>query len=76
MPAYYERVYAGISQKIADRVEGYHPGDKLPTIAQLADEYAASQTVVKTALTLLGRDGWTHGVQGKGTFVADRPQTD
>ena len=73
MPAYYERVYAGISQKITNRVEGYRPGDRLPTIAQMADEYAVAQTVVKTALTLLGRDGWTRGVQGKGTFVADRP---
>lgn len=79
MPAYYERVYTGISQKIASRVDGYHPGDRLPTIAQLAGEYAVAGTVVKTALTLLGRDGWTRGVQGKGTFVADDPpsvQTD
>lgn len=73
MPAYYERVHAGISQKIAEGLEGYHPGDKLPTIAQLAEEYGVAQTVVKTALTLLGRDGWTRGVQGKGTFVADQP---
>jgi GntR family transcriptional regulator len=73
MPAFYERVYAGISQKIAGGAEGYHPGDRLPTIAQLAGEYAVAQTVVKTALTLLGRDGWTRGVQGKGTFVADQP---
>jgi len=73
MPAYYERVYAGISQKITAGVDGYHPGDRLPTIAQLAGEYGVAQTVVKTALTLLGRDGWTLGVQGKGTFVAEHP---
>ena len=73
MPAYYERVYAGISRKITEGAEGYRPGDKLRTIVQLADEYGVAQTVVKTALTLLGRDGWTRGVQGKGTFVADEP---
>lgn len=73
MPAEYERVYAGISQKITERVEGYHPGNQLPTILQLAAEYQVAQTTVKTALTLLGRDGWTRGVQGKGTFVADHP---
>lgn len=73
MPAEYERVYAGVARKISDGVDGYLPGDRLPTIEQLAREYTVSGTTVKTALTLLGRDGWTRGVQGKGTFVADHP---
>lgn len=73
MPAEYERVYAGVVEKIAERAEGYQPGDRLPTINALADEYAVSATTTKTALTLLGRDGWTRGVQGKGTFVAEQP---
>jgi len=73
MPAEYQRVYDGVVQQIADGADGYRPGDRLPTIAELADEYGVSQTTTKTALTLLGRDGWTRGVQGKGTFVADRP---
>lgn len=73
MPAEYQRVYDGIAEKIAKGDEGYRPGDRLPTIAVLADEYHVSGTTTKTALTLLGRDGWTRGVQGKGTFVADRP---
>jgi DNA-binding GntR family transcriptional regulator len=73
VPAEYERVYDGVSQKIAEGVEGYHPKDRLPTIRSLATEYDVSQTTVKIALTLLGRDGWTRGVQGKGTFVADAP---
>lgn len=76
VPAEYERVYAGVVRKITGRAEGYHPGDRLPTIAQLADEYDVSQTTTKTALTLLGRDGWTRGVQGKGTFVAADPPTE
>lgn len=74
MPAEYERVYAGVAKRITDGVEGYHPGDRLPTIEQLRVEYGGiAATTVKTALTLLGRDGWTRGVQGKGTFVADEP---
>lgn len=73
MPAEYERVYAGVAQKITGKAENYLPGDRLPTIVQMAREYDVSQTTVKTALTLLGRDGWTRGVQGKGTFVADSP---
>lgn len=73
MPSDYERVYAGVSQKITEKVDGYLPGDRLPTIALLAVEYGTSETTVKFALNLLGRDGWTHGRQGKGTFVADIP---
>lgn len=73
MPAEYERVYAGVTTKIIKGVDGYHPGDRLPTIEQLRVEYRVAATTVKTALTLLGRDGWTRGVQGKGTFVADNP---
>lgn len=82
MPAEYERVYAGIAKKITDGVEGYRPGDpndpnkppdRLPTIEQLRVEYGVSATTVKTALALLGRDGWTRGIQGKGTFVATNP---
>jgi DNA-binding GntR family transcriptional regulator len=73
MPAEYERVYAEVATKIVERAEGYRPGDRLPTINDLADEFGVSATTTKTALTLLGRDGWTRGVQGKGTFVADEP---
>lgn len=68
-----DRVYREVSEKIAARVAGYMPGDRLPTIAALAVEHVTSETTVKNALVLLGRDGWTIGRQGKGTFVADRP---
>jgi DNA-binding GntR family transcriptional regulator len=73
MPSDWERVHDGISGKIASGAEGYAPGNRLPTIAGLAAEYATSQTTVKLALTLLGREGWTRGHQGKATFVADHP---
>lgn len=76
MPSYeaeYERVFNGVSRKIAARLEGYRPGDRLPTIDGLAAEYDVSGTTVKTALVLLRQGGWTIGRQGKGTFVAENP---
>lgn len=73
VPALWEIVYAGISGKIAEGIEGYRPGDELPTILSLASEYKVGQSTVKLALFALGRDGWTRGQQGKRTFVADTP---
>lgn len=73
MPAEYQRVYDEIAEKIRSRAAGYLPGDRLHTIEQLRLEYEVSATTMKTALTLLGRDGWTRGIQGKGTFVAAQP---
>lgn len=73
MPSDYERVYTGVSEKITQRMDGYRPGDRLPSIVELAAQFETSQTTVKIALNLLGRDGWTRGHQGKGTFVADSP---
>jgi DNA-binding GntR family transcriptional regulator len=51
----------------------YLPGDKLPTIAQLAEKVRVSQTAVKTALLVLNKEGVVIGRQGKGTFVPERP---
>lgn len=73
MPSDWERVRAGIAEKITKGEPGYLPGERIPTIGRLADEYGTSDTTVKLALTVLGREGWTRGHQGKGTFVADEP---
>jgi GntR family transcriptional regulator len=51
----------------------YRPGDKLPTIAQLAEKVEVSQTAVKTALLLLNKEGVVYGRQGKGSYVAQGP---
>lgn len=48
----------------------YLPGDKLPTIVQLAKNVGVSQTAVKTALLLLNKQGIVIGRQGKGSYVA------
>lgn len=65
----YELVINHIRAGIASGI--YLPGDKLPTIAQLAKELEVSQTAVKTALLLLNKEGVVHGRQGKGSYVAE-----
>jgi len=71
VPAEYVRVYESVVARI--RSGEWPPGHQLPSIARLADELDTSQTTVKSALMLLGRDGWTRGQQGKATYVADHP---
>lgn len=71
VPAKYQLVYDAIADSI--RTGQRKPGERLPSIRELAEELKAGQSTVKTALNLLGRDGWTRGQQGEATFVADAP---
>lgn len=71
VPAEYERVYESVVARI--RSGEWTPSQRLPSIAAMAAEFGTSQTTMKSALLLLGRDGWTRGQQGKATFVADSP---
>ena len=45
------------------------PGDRLPSISQLRQQYDVSAQPVKTALTILRELGRTKGHQGRGVFV-------
>jgi DNA-binding GntR family transcriptional regulator len=65
----YQRVVEGITQLI--KSGQLKPGDKLPTYAQLADEYKVSVTTTQVALRLLRDRGLVEGHQGKGTYVAE-----
>ncbi|MGN9813119.1 winged helix-turn-helix domain-containing protein [Micromonospora sp. BQ11] len=49
------------------------PGDKLPTIAELARQYNSSDNPIKRALWMLDERGWIEVHQGKGSFVAAEP---
>ena len=45
------------------------PGDRLPSIAELAATHSTSTTTVRQALSTLRNEGLVVGRQGKGTFV-------
>ena len=50
------------------------PGDKLPSIAELGEQYKPVATPIKRALWILDERGWIEVHQGKGSFVAqNRP---
>ncbi|WFE45280.1 winged helix-turn-helix domain-containing protein [Verrucosispora sp. WMMD1129] len=67
----YQQVIDDITASI--RAGTLKPGDKLPSIAQLCEQYAASDTPIKRALWQLDTTGWIETHQGKGSFVAANP---
>lgn len=67
----YEQVVDDITTSI--RSGTLNPGDKLPTIAELARQYSSSDNPIKRALWILDERGWIEVHQGKGSFVAPNP---
>lgn len=65
----YQRVIDAIEEQIADG--RLRPGDRLPSIRQLALDHRTGETTVKTALAILRSRGVIRGHQGRATFVAE-----
>jgi len=49
------------------------PGDKLPSYAQLAEQYKVSVSTAQAALRILRDRGLVEGHQGMGTCVTKNP---
>ena len=49
-------------------------GQQLPTVQELADELGLAKGTIKRAYDELERDGFVEKVQGRGTFLCNRPQ--
>jgi GntR family transcriptional regulator len=65
------RVADGIRIKIESHE--YAPGEQLPTLDRLAEQHRCSLAAVRKAIDLLKQQGLVVTVQGRGTFVRDRP---
>lgn len=53
---------------------GLRAGDRLPTAAELMDDYGVSRIVVRNAVNVLGGEGLVRTQRGSGTYVrAQRP---
>jgi len=50
------------------------PGARLPSEAELIEEYAVSRTVVREAVTRLRAEGFVETFQGRGSFVLAVPE--
>jgi len=63
----YVRVVDDVTAQIRGGV--LKPGDRLPTIQEMAASYEVSPSTVKLALRILEERGLTYGQQGKAIFV-------
>ncbi|GAA2347543.1 winged helix-turn-helix domain-containing protein [Dactylosporangium salmoneum] len=62
----WEQVVAGLRVRIA----AGKPGDRLPSISELAEEYGVGATTVKMALSALRLSGEIRTKRGQGTYIA------
>lgn len=76
IPKTVEQIVEIITSRIAKGVDGYKPGDRLPTYPQLAEELPASVATVGRAIRELREAGLLVGVRGEGVWVAERRTTD
>lgn len=49
-------------------------GDRLPSEPELITKYGVSRATVREAIIALEQEGWVRRLQGKGTFVNERPK--
>ena len=52
------------------------PGEKLPSVRQLASQLAINPNTIQRAYEALEQDGYVYSVPGKGSFAAQRDEID
>jgi GntR family transcriptional regulator len=72
MPVSYREIAADLRQQISDG--RYLPGDKLPMLTKLQEQYGAGYQTVRSAISLLEQEGLVVAVRRRGTIVRERPE--
>ncbi len=68
----YTQIFDGLREQIISGVR--NPGDKLPSVRELAGELAINPNTIQRAYRQLEADGWIATVPGKGCFVCGNDQ--
>ncbi|MEV8506499.1 GntR family transcriptional regulator [Actinoplanes sp. NPDC051475] len=66
-------LYVRIERALRARLARAEPGDVVPAESALAEEFGVARMTVRAALNALEADGLIERVQGRGTFVRQRP---
>lgn len=67
-------LYARIERELRTRLARARPGDVVPAESVLAEEFGVARMTVRAALNALESDGLIERIQGRGTFVRQRPE--
>lgn len=65
--------YEIIARHLKELVQRADPGDRLPSEAELCEEFGVSRMTARQAVQLLAADGLIERRRGAGTFVRTRP---
>ena len=67
-------IYSQIEQGIRDQIRAgiLRPGDKLPSVRELAASLTINPNTIQRAYRELEQQGWIATVSGKGCFVCDQ----
>jgi GntR family transcriptional regulator len=66
-------LYVRIERALRARLATARPGDVVPAETALAEEFGVARMTVRAALNALEADGLIERIQGRGTFVRQRP---
>jgi GntR family transcriptional regulator len=69
----YRQIVDQVRQAVASGV--LRPGDRLPSVREMAVELAVNPNTIAKAYQELERDGVVETPRGKGSFIADRDHT-
>ena len=70
----YEQVRDGLRQLLV--TGAIQPGEKLPSVRQLASQLAINPNTIQKAYEALEQEGYVYSVPGKGSFAAGREEID
>lgn len=63
--------YVRVADSVAERISNGEllPGERVPSVHELAETYAVSRSTARRALDVLKQRGLTEALPGLGTFV-------